>query len=162
MKLWTAFRSKRITMKKILLLLLVLPFIVTNCASEAKKGDLYSVIKKDSLFQDYLKTFKAHNIIFTDNAVYFDKKKKKEYRLCYRELAALESCSFNDYSSCNVIKFDAEFLSIAENNCRKGKLLLKLKEKYPEMDKEILSMLLDDSYKNGFATEMLQIKSNKK
>ena len=132
--------------------------LLVSCTSEMKKSDLYSTIKNDPLFHDYLVKFKQDNIIFADQSIYFDKVKKKEYFKCYTELFASKTCDFKDHSICNAIHAEKEFLTIVENKCQLGKIMIELKAKYPSMDKGLFAKLIDNSYENGLAVEMLNHK----
>lgn len=149
-------------MKKLIICFLVLPFFFNSCTPEVKTNDIYTEIKNDPLFQEYIKRFKSDNKIFGNKSIYFNKIKNKKYLGCYMVLFGSESCDFKDHEKCVEIEHDSEFIGIVENQCKKGKLMIELKEKYPEMDKKMVAKLIEGSYENGFASEMLNIKGNNK
>lgn len=148
-------------MKRILLFITA-ALTFANCSTEAKKNDIYTTIKNDPLFKEYIERFKKDNIIFSDNSIYFDKMKNREYKRCYHVLFGSETCEYKDHEPCLGISDDVDFIQILENKCRKGKLMMELKEKYPEMNKKLVARLIEGSFENGFAAEMLTTKKNSK
>jgi len=150
-------------MKKLIIYLVVVPFLLLSCTPEVKtNNDIYSTIKSDPLFKDYIERFKKDNIIFSDNSIYFDKMKNRDYKSCYFVLFGSKTCDYKDHEPCLEIGDDVDFINILENKCKKGKLMIELKEKYPEMDKKLVARLIEGSYENGMAAEMLKTKRSKK